>query len=182
MTISAICMHCLKTISVESAAQTVCPDCGRPLNMEELKKNGLIIDYAREASEFALAKDCFKNTEFLSASEHFNKALNANKNSYLSQYFIRLCDIYLNESLPNYDVMRSALDAIVSSLGLVSRSGVAINDKLNFIGAMLGEIRIIISNSSSPDFSLFKIIIRISPSIATIKFSLSFMATPERET
>ncbi len=146
MAISAICMHCLKTISIEPIGQTVCPDCGRPLNTAELKKNGLVIDAAREASEFALAKDCFKNTEFLSASEHFRKALDANKNSYLSQYFIRLCDIYLNESLPKFDIMRSAVDAVVSSLDLVSRSGVSVNDKLNFVVAMLTEIRIIILN------------------------------------
>ena len=155
MAISAICMHCLKTISVEGV-QTVCPDCGQPLNVDELKRNGLLIDRNVEASEFAIARESFRNAEFLSASEHFNKALSANKNSYLSQYYVRLCDIYLNENLPNFDVMRSAVEAITSSLELVPRSGVSINDKLNFIVATLTEIRIIISNRLKYGDELFE--------------------------
>ncbi len=123
-----------------------CPECGQRLDISEIRKSNLVIDAETEAREFAAGKDYFVNTEFLSASEHFKKALAANANSYLSLYFIMLCDIYLNESSPDYDVTAHAVDTVRESLSLMIKANVKINDRLNFITAVLTELKIIIVN------------------------------------
>lgn len=114
------------------------------MSFTELQKQKSIIDTGLEAKEFAAGKDYFVNTEFLGASTHFKKALAANKNSYLSQYFASLCDIYLNEGNAGYGIMEHAVETIKSSLILMSRSNIGVTDKLNFITAILVEMRIII--------------------------------------
>lgn len=146
MKMLAICPFCKKTVSIEKTDKTPCPECGTAIPSAELRKQGLIVDSALEAKEFAIAKDWFVNTEFLSAEQHFLKALDANKNSYLSMYFSKICDIYLNESSPNYDIMNAVLDAVNSSLTLLSRASVKISDRLAFVIAMLNETKIVIMN------------------------------------
>ena len=96
MSISAICSHCKKTISVDKRPNLSCPECGGFVNLLILQRHGLIIDKDTEKAELAAATDYFKNAEFLGASEHFKKALKANKNSYIAQYFVNICEIYLN--------------------------------------------------------------------------------------
>lgn len=126
--------------------------------MAAIKSRGLTVDYNTEGREFAAGKDYFVNTEFMSAREHFSKALAANGNSYLSQYFVLLCDIYLNEGTENYDVMANAVNAVLTPLELMKRSNVsAINDKLNFVVAVLSEIKIIVLNRLRAHDKLFEL-------------------------
>ncbi len=155
MSIPAICPFCSKTVSIEKTERISCPECGRIFTAAELKQKGLFIDSALEAKEFACAKDWFVNTEFLSAQQHFDKALAANKNSYLANYFSKICDIYLNEASPDYDIMDSVLDTINSSLMLLSRASVKISDRLTFIIAMLNETKIVIFNRLRSHSELF---------------------------
>ncbi len=155
MAVLAICPFCLKTVGIEQK-RPVCPECGHTLDFGALEKNGDLIDAALEAKEFSLAKGYFTNTEFLSASEHFKKARAANRNSYLSEYFIKLCDIYLNDGTGDFDVMEKAVDAVRSSLELAVRAGVSISDRLNFVTAMLTEIKIIITNRLRGGDELFE--------------------------
>lgn len=149
-----ICPSCMKSV-VADGDKPICGDCGQPIDFNEVKKRGLAIDSATEASEFAAGKDYFINTEFLSAREHFKKALDANKNSYLSQYFVLLCDIYLNESSPDYDAMDGVVNAIQTPLTPMTRANVKVNDRLNFIYAMLTETKIIIINRLRSHDKLF---------------------------
>lgn len=141
----AVCPVCNRTISIERTSRQ-CPSCGQPLTYADISKNKLLIDTELEVSEIKQAKDLFVNTDFLGASEHFKKALEANKNSYLSQYFASLCEIYLKESNQNFDVMERVISTVKSSLTLMSRANVTVDDKLAFIIAMLAEIKIIIIN------------------------------------
>lgn len=145
MTQYVICPSCRKTVCMSEKTET-CSECGQKLDIAAIRKSNLVIDPETEAREFASGKDYFVNTEFLSASEHFKKALNANGNSYLSLYFVMLCDIYLNETSPEYDVMAHAVDTVRESLSLMTRANVKINDRLNFITAVLTELKIIIVN------------------------------------
>lgn len=145
MSISAICSHCKKTISVDKRPNLSCPECGGFVNLLIMQRHGLIIDKETEKAELAVATDYFKNAEFLSASEHFKKALKANKNSYIAQYFISVCEIYLNET-GNIDVIECAVRAVTSSLTLMARAGITLDDRQKFVTAMLGEIKIIIIN------------------------------------
>lgn len=150
-----ICPSCGKTVI---CGDGVCPDCGQPLDIKEIKARGLTVDYDTEKREFAAGKDYFVNTEFLSAREHFAKALAANGNSYLSQYFVLLCDIYLNEGAEKYDVMDNAVRAVLVPLELMKRSNVsAIADKLNFVIAVLNEVKIIITNRLRSHDKLFEL-------------------------
>ncbi|MCM1367391.1 MAG: hypothetical protein NC184_01075 [Roseburia sp.] len=112
----------------------------------DISRKKLLVDTGLEVSEIKLAKDLFVNTDFLGAAEHFKKALEANKNSYLSQYFASLCEIYLKESNQNFDVMERVIYTVKSSLTLMSRANVTVDDKLAFIIAMLAEIKIIVIN------------------------------------
>lgn len=154
----AICPCCLKSIGIENPQKdkSVCPECGKTLDMSELKKKGLIIDAAREKDEFKLAKDYFVNTEFMSAFEHFKKALDSNKNSYLADYFIRLCEIYLNESIPGFDVMKHAVATVREPLKICARANVGAADRLKFIVAMVNEVKIIILNTLRAGDELFE--------------------------
>ncbi len=145
MTQLVICPSCRKTVYYDGS-NPVCTECGQTLDFNKIRKNNLLIDSVAEAREFAAGKDYFVNTEFLGASEHFKKALAANGNSYLSLYFVMLCDIYLNEAANGYDIMAHAINAVYEPLELMSRSNVSVNDKHNFIVAMLNEIKIIIIN------------------------------------
>lgn len=165
MTALAICPYCKKTTVInvasasadkQSAGNSVCSICGHELNYEELRAKNLLIDAETEAREFALAKNYFANTEFMSAMQHFEKALAANRNSYLSQYFVKICEIYINETSATFDVMGAAIETVKVSLELLSRSGVTINDKLTFITAMLNEIKIIIINKLRSDTDIFE--------------------------
>lgn len=152
----AICPFCLKSIGIDNQQKPVCPDCGQPLDMSELKKKGFIVDSAREIAEFNLAKDYFVNTEFMSALDHFKKALDSNRNSYLSDYFIRLCDIYLNESISGFDIMKHAVDTVRAPLELCARANVGATDRLKFIVAMVNEVKIIILNRLRSGDELFE--------------------------
>ncbi len=156
MSVPAICPFCYKTVLLEQKDSVVCPECGQTILSSELKKQNLYIDTATEAKEFALAKDYFVNTEFLSAFEHFKKAFAANKNSYLSEYFIRLCDVYLNESANGYDVMAHVIDVVKKPLVLAARANITVNDKLTFIVAMLNETKIIILNRLKSQEQLYE--------------------------
>ncbi len=146
MQVLAICPFCLKTISIEQNTNCICPNCGQTLVYEDIKARDMLVDSGEESREFLIAKDYFANTEFLSAAMHFKRALDANKNSYLSKYFLQICDIYLNESSPDFDLMKHAVDTIKTSTALLVRSGVSIKDKLDFISAALDEVKIIILN------------------------------------
>ncbi len=146
MSISAICSHCKKTISVDKRPNLSCPECGGFVNLLILQRHGLIIDKDTEKAELAAATDYFKNAEFLGASEHFKKALKANKNSYIAQYFVNICEIYLNET-GDVDVIECAVNAVCSALKLMTRAGITLDEKQRFVTAMLGEIKIIIVNS-----------------------------------
>ncbi len=148
-----ICPSCKKTVVFDEANS--CSECGQPLDIAQIKKLSLTIDRAVEAREFAAGKDYFINTEFLSASEHFKKALDANKNSYLSQYFILICDIYLKESSGDCDVMARVMKAISEPLELMQRANVTVNDRLNFISAILAETKIIIIKRLNSHDELF---------------------------
>lgn len=141
----AVCPVCMKTIGIERSTRQ-CPNCGQPITYSEIQKNKLLVDTDLEVNEIKLAKDLFVNTDFLGASEHFKKALDANKNSYLSNYFASLCEIYLKESNQNFNVMERVIDTVKSSLTLMSRANVTADDKLTFISAMLAEIKIIVIN------------------------------------
>ncbi len=156
MSVPAICPFCYKTVLLEQKDSVACPECGQTILSSELKKQNLYIDAATEAKEFALAKDYFVNTEFLSAFEHFKKAFAANQNSYLAEYFIRLCDVYLNESANGYDVMAHVIDAIRKPLVLSARANISVTDKLTFIVAMLNETKIIITNRLKSQEQLYE--------------------------
>lgn len=144
MALYIICPFCGKTIVNTNG---ICAECGQRYDFNQVQKQGLVVDYETEKREYTVGKDYFTNTEFLSAKNHFSKALAANANSYLSKYFVQLCDIYLNEGLSDYDVMRNVVNAILEPLELLNRSNVTtITDKIDFVNAVLSEVKIIILN------------------------------------
>lgn len=155
MVIEAICPFCKKTIRFDDRLKPICSECGQPLVMSDLRSKGFIVDHKSEATEIAIAKDYFKNTEFLTAMLHFEKVLTYNANSYIAKYFMQLCDIYLNEETPGYDVIEHTVQAISTSLLLMSRSTSTIGDKFNFIYAMLTETKIIICNKLKSHSDLY---------------------------
>lgn len=156
MPVLAICPFCNKTITIERTLRSTCPECGHEISYPDLQRRKMIVDGATEKRELAAAKDYFVNTEFLSASEHFKKALAANKNSYSAIYFVSLCDIYLNESGDGYDLMAKVVDMIKSSLELMPRANASAVDKLKFITAMLAETKILIINRLTSRGELFE--------------------------
>lgn len=156
MPVLAICPHCSKTIIVERVPKVSCSDCGSTFNFVELQKNKLIIDARTEAAEIASAKGYFVNADYVTAREHFQKALDANKNSYSAQYFVLLCDIYLHEDVPGFDVMGSVVEMIRKSALTLSHTTVAVADKLKFIVAMLAETKGIIMRRLTARNSLFE--------------------------
>ena len=153
--IPVICLHCHKTISVDKRPNLSCPECGGFVNLLMMQRHGLIIDKAKEESELNIATDYFKNAEFMSASEHFRKALKANKNSYIAQYFISVCDIYLNNS-SSMNVVEMAINAVTSALKLMERAGATPADRQSFVTAMLSEIKIIIINRLNSHDELYE--------------------------
>lgn len=162
MSVTAICPFCSKTISVERVPKVACSECGGQFGFAELQRKRLIVDRNVEAAELASAKDYFTNGEFLSASEHFKRALAANKNSYSAKYFVMLCDIYLHEvdtnsADPNsFDIMSAVVEMIGEALLTLSRANVTVADKLAFITAMLAETKIIITRRLSGRDELFE--------------------------
>lgn len=157
MAIFAICPVCLKTIEIEREPKVTCPDCGSQFGYAELQRKHLLIDERAERTELAMAKDYFVNGEFLSASDHFKLALEANGNSYAAKYFVMLCDIYLHEAgdSEEYDVMSAVVDMIRQSLVILARANASVSDKLAFITAMLAETKIIITRRLSERDELF---------------------------
>ena len=147
MSVYAICPVCSKTIQIEREPKPICPDCGSQFGYAELQRNNLLIDARAESAELATAKDYFVNGEYKSAQEHFSLALKANGNSYAAKYFVMLCDIYLHEESDNggFDTTSAVVDMIRQSLVTLSRSIVAVSDKLAFITAMLVETKTIIT-------------------------------------
>ena len=137
--------------------KAVCNSCGQPLDINFIRKNNLVIDVEKEALEFTTGKDYFKNTEFLGASEHFKKALKANANSYLSLYFVMLCETYLNESSKDYDVMAQAVATVKNPLEVMARANIKADERLMFIMSILTEIKIIIINRLRKHDELFEI-------------------------
>lgn len=157
MAIFAICPVCSKTILIERQPKLTCPDCGSQFGYAELQRKHLFIDERTERSELATAKNYFVNGEFLGASEHFQRALEANGNSYAAKYFVMLCDIYLHEAGDNdeFDTMFAVVNMIRQSLAVLARSNVSVADKLAFITAMLAETKIIITRRLSERDELF---------------------------
>lgn len=144
----AICPVCSKTIEIEVERQvkTTCPDCGSQFMVSDLVLKRLYIDARTEAAELNAAKEYFSSCEYRSASEHFKRALAANKNSYAALYFSKLCDIYLSDGADgDNDVMSAVVDMIRQSLVAISHSNAPIADKLLFITAMLSDTKIIIT-------------------------------------
>lgn len=154
----AICPICSKTIEIERLPKLVCSDCGSRFGYAELQRKRLIVDERTEKAEIAAATDYFLNGEFMSALEHFNKALDANANSYAAKYFSLLCDIYLHDAgdTETYDVMAAIVDMIRQSLLTLSRANATVADKLAFITAMLSEVKIIITERLSARDEMFK--------------------------
>ncbi len=155
MSVLAICPFCNKTITIERTPKVVCSECGSQIGFAELQKQRLFIDRRAEARELELARTSFKNAEFLNAYEHFQKALDANKNSYSAQYFVSLCDIYLHETDKDFDVMTAVVDMIRTALNAIARNNAAVADKLLFVSAMLNETKIIITRTLSERGDLF---------------------------
>lgn len=157
MPVLAICPVCSKTIEIDRQAKVTCSDCGSQFGYAELSIKHLLIDTRMEAAELATAKKFFVDGDFLSASEHFKLALEANKNSYAAKYFVMLCDIYLHEvDDESFDTVPAVVDMIRQSLVTLSRSNVAVSDKLAFIVAMLAETKIIITKKLLDRDELFK--------------------------
>lgn len=156
MTQYVICPTCRKTMCM-TGNNAVCSSCGQPLDINFIRKNNLVIDVEKEALEFMSGKDYFVNTEFLGASEHFKKALNANANSYLSLYFVMLCETYLNESSPDYDVMAQAVATIKEPLAVMSRANIKADERLKFILSILTETKIIMINRLRKHDALYDI-------------------------
>ena len=154
MPLHAVCPVCLKTIEIERLPKLVCPDCGSRFGYAELQGKHLIVDERAEKKEITIARDYFLNGEFMSALEHFNRALVANANSHAAKYFSLLCDIYLNDngydkssdtmSEKPYDVIAAIVDMIRQSLLTLSRGNATVADKLAFITAMLSERKVLI--------------------------------------
>ncbi len=155
MPVLAICPHCSKTIVVERVPKVSCSDCGSTFNFVELQKNKLIIDARTEAAELSNAKSFFLNGDFVNARNHFQKALDANKNSYSAQYFVSLCGIYINETKPDFDVIGHIVEMIRNAALTLSRTTVAVSDKHKFIVAMLAETKIIIMRRLNARSDLF---------------------------
>lgn len=145
MRIHAICPVCEKTFATERMPRLVCPKCGSPFGFSELQRKHLIVDKRTETKELALAEEDFKNAEFLGASLHYKKALEANKNSYSAQYLYLLCELYLHESESDYDFMRNVVQMVDVTLTVMSRSVAPAQKKLAFIAAMLGEVKILVT-------------------------------------
>ncbi|MDE6200884.1 MAG: hypothetical protein K2M47_03275 [Clostridiales bacterium] len=167
MPLYAVCPVCSKTIEIERLPKLVCSDCGSRFGYSELQSKHLIVDERTEKAEITAAKDHFLNGEFMSALEHFNRALVANANSYAAKYFSLLCEIYLHDagdskandavsSNEKYDVIAAIVDMIRQSLVTLSRSNATVADKLAFITAMLSEIKAIIIERLSTRDEMFK--------------------------
>lgn len=158
MPILAICPICSKTIEIERLPKLICTDCGSRFGYAELQRKHLIVDSRTEKAEIAAATDYFLNGEFMSALEHFKRALDANANSYAAKYFSLLCDIYLHDAgdTETYDVMAAIVDMVRQSLLTLSRANAKVSDKLAFITAMLSEVKIIITERLSTRDELFK--------------------------
>ncbi len=156
MKILAICPFCMKTVSVDNTAKVICPECGSQIGFHEFRRLKLFVDERTEASELKLAKSAFKNSDYFGASEHFAKALESNKNSYAAQYFVALCDIYLHESDPEFDLMSNVITMIRDALITISRNNTSVDKKLEFITAMLNETKIIIMRKIEGREDLFE--------------------------
>lgn len=166
MPLYAVCPACSKTIEIERLPKLACPDCGSRFGYAELQQKHLIVDERAEKREITAAKDYFLNGEFTSALEHFNRALQANANSYAAKYFTLLCDIYLhdaggaksNEAASDkpYDVIAAIVNMIRQSLLTLSRGNATVADKLAFISAMLSETKALIIERLSARDEMFK--------------------------
>lgn len=156
MPVYAICPCCFKTISVERVAKLTCPECGEQFVFTDLQKQRLLVDPLLEKRELSIAKECFVNADFSGAYEHFNKALDANRNSYSAQYFVLLCEIYLKENDKNFDVMSNVMNMLQTSLNVMARATAPVTDKLSFISAMLAETKIIITRRLTLRTKLFE--------------------------
>ena len=156
MSVLAICPHCRKSVSVERTPKVVCPECGNTFNFSELQVNKLIVDPRTESAEMIAARKAFLNADFYSAREHFQKALNANRNSYSAQYFVSLCDIYLNENKPDFDVMGKVVETLREASTTLGITAMDVADKLKFVVAMLSDAKIIIMRRLSGRDELFE--------------------------
>lgn len=166
MPLYAVCPVCSKTIEIERLPKLFCSECGSRFGYAELQNKHLIVDERAEKKEIATAKEYFLNGEFMSALEHFNRALLANANSYAAKYFSLLCDIYLHDTGDSkasdtvsgkpYDVIAAIVDMIRQSLAVLSRGNATVADKLAFITAMLSETKLIIIERLSARDEMFK--------------------------
>ncbi len=161
MPVLAICPYCSKTIKIERIPRVSCTDCGTEFGFAELQRKHLLVDSRTEAAELVTAKEFFTNGEFISASEHYKRALAANKNSYTAQYFVLLCDIYMHEADNGitgdneYDAMTAIVNMVKQSLIVLSHANITVADKLTFIHAMLAETKVIITRRLTSRSDLF---------------------------
>lgn len=149
MAILAICPRCRKTISAERTPEITCPECGSTFGFSELQINKLIIDQRTEGAEMIEARKAFLKADYFSAREHFQRAFNANRNSYSAQYFVAISDVYLNENKPGYDVMGKIVETLRDTTATLSNVFMDVDDKLKFIIAMLTETKTVITRRLS---------------------------------
>lgn len=142
MSVLAVCPHCNKNIELSSEAfePCNCPICAGNLTPEFIKIKDGFVDLEESGIAYETGKQYFDNTDFRTAKEHFSKAIKLNPNHYLSFYYAGLCDIYENDSNPEYDIPLNLMKLLKYSLIKLDNSQHSMDFRVPFVRSIYKEI------------------------------------------
>lgn len=143
----AVCPHCEKSIFVEGepTGTCACSACGQTLILSDLRASGCAIDFETAEAEYARAQDYFANNDFKEARTHFCRVLDANRNHYFAYYYAGLCDVYENESRPDYDYPGQLIAVIVGSVRKTELCRANLQNRIEFLQAALRQVHILLT-------------------------------------
>jgi len=144
----AICTRCKNSVVLKKSPldNYACPLCNQDFGRDLNRTRGLLIDFEGANQTYEVGQEYFRNTDFGEALKYFEKTLESNQNHYLAVYFSRMCKIYLEEHLADFDLVESIALALVESVNSVVLARIEASKRLGFFTLIYNECYILLLN------------------------------------